>query len=193
MIQPNAVPGDVRFVDMNGDGKITTDDCTDIGKGMPDWTYGLNFNVSWKNFDLSMMWQGTIGNDVYDATRPIDIANANLPSWMLNRWTGEGTSDKYPRFAWGDNTNWLSSDLYVYDGSYLRLKNIQLGYTLPKNWTRKAFVSSLRVYVAAENLLTFTKYHGYDPEISSGGTSLGIDRGVYPQSRTWTVGANLTF
>ena len=193
MIQPNAVPGDVRFVDMNGDGKITTDDCTDIGKGMPDWTYGLNFHVSWKNFDLSMMWQGTIGNDVYDATRPIDIANANLPSWMLNRWTGEGTSDKYPRFAWGDNTNWLSSDLYVYDGSYLRLKNIQLGYTLPKNWTRKAFVSSLRVYVAAENLLTFTKYHGYDPEISSGGTSLGIDRGVYPQSRTWTVGANLTF
>ena len=87
MIQPNAVPGDVRFVDMNGDGKITTDDCTDIGKGMPDWTYGLNFNVSWKNFDLSMMWQGTIGNDVYDATRPIDIANANLPSCILNHRT----------------------------------------------------------------------------------------------------------
>ena len=75
----------------------------------------------------------------------------------------------------------------------MRLKNIQLGYTLPKNWTRKDFVSSLRFYVAAENLLTFTKYHGYDPEIASGGTSLGIDRGVYPQSRTWTVGANFTF
>jgi hypothetical protein len=160
---------------------------------MPDWTYGLNLNVSWKNFDLSMMWQGTIGNDVFDATRRTDISSSNLPTWMLGRWTGEGTSTKYPRFVLGDNVNWQSSDLYVYDGSYLRLKNIQLGYTLPQNLTRKVFISSLRIYVAGENLLTFTKYHGYDPEISSGGTSLGIDRGVYPQARTWTVGCNLSF
>lgn len=193
LIQPNAVPGDVRFVDMNGDGKITDDDRTDIGKGMPDFTYGMNFSVSWKNFDLNMMWQGTIGNDVFDATRRTDISSSNLPSWMLGRWTGEGTSDKYPRFVLGDNTNWQSSDLYVYDGSYMRLKNIQLGYTLPRQLTSKFMVSSLRFYVAAENLLTFTKYHGFDPEISSGGTSLGIDRGVYPQAKTWTVGANLTF
>jgi TonB-linked SusC/RagA family outer membrane protein len=193
LIQPNAVPGDVRFVDWNGDGKITVDDNTDIGKGMPDWTYGLNLNVAWKNFDLSMMWQGTIGNDVFDATRRTDISSTNLPSWMLNRWTGEGTSDKYPRFTLGDNANWQSSDLYVYDGSYLRLKNIQLGYTLPQQLTKKVFVSSLRIYVAAENLLTFTKYHGFDPEISSGGTSLGIDRGVYPQAKSFTVGANLSF
>lgn len=139
------------------------------------------------------MWQGTIGNDVFDATRRVDITTSNLPTWMLGRWTGEGTSNTYPRFVLGDNVNWQSSDLYVYDGSYLRLKNIQLGYTLPEALTRKVFISSLRVYVAAENLLTFTKYHGFDPEISSGSTSLGIDRGVYPQAKTWTVGVNVAF
>lgn len=193
LIQPNAVPGDVRFVDVNGDGQITDEDRTDIGKGMPDWTYGFNMNISWKNFDFNMMWQGTIGNDIYDATRRTDISATNLPSWMLGRWTGEGTSNRIPRFVRGDNVNWQSSDLYVYDGSYLRLKNIQLGYTLPQHLTKKVFISSLRLYIAAENLFTFTKYHGFDPEISSGGTSLGIDYGVYPQARTWTIGANLSF
>lgn len=193
LIQPNAVPGDVRFVDVNGDGQITDEDRTDIGKGMPDWTYGFNMNISWKNFDFNMMWQGTIGNDIYDATRRTDISATNLPSWMLGRWTGEDTSNRIPRFVRGDNVNWQSSDLYVYDGSYLRLKNIQLGYTLPQHLTKKVFISSLRLYVAAENLFTFTKYHGFDPEISSGGTSLGIDYGVYPQARTWTIGANLSF
>lgn len=193
LIQPNAVPGDVRFVDVDGNGVITEDDRTDIGKGMPDWTFGFNFNASWKNFDFSMMWQGTAGNDIFDATRRTDISASNLPSWMLERWTGEGTSNRIPHFVLGDNVNWQSSDLYVYDGSYLRLKNIQLGYTLPQSITSKAFISSLRVYVAAENLLTFTQYHGFDPEISSGGTSLGIDYGVYPQARVFTVGLNLNF
>ncbi len=193
LIQPNAVPGDVRFVDVDGNGSISEDDRTDIGKGMPDWTYGINFSANWKNFDLSMMWQGTMGNDVFDATRRTDISATNLPSWMLARWTGEGTSNRIPHYVQGDSKNWQSSDLYVYDGSYIRLKNIQLGYTLPASLTKKVFVSSLRLYVAAENLFTFTKYHGFDPEISSGGTSLGIDYGVYPQARVWTVGASLNF
>jgi TonB-linked SusC/RagA family outer membrane protein len=193
LLQPTAVPGDVRFVDVDGNGIIDANDRTDIGKGMPDWTFGFNLGVSWKNFDLNMMWQGTAGNDIYDATRRADIATSNLPSWMLNRWTGEGTSNRIPRFVQGDNVNWQSSDLYVYDGSYLRLKNIQLGYTLPAALTQKVFISSLRFYVAAENLFTFTKYHGFDPEISSGGTSLGIDYGVYPQARVWTIGASLSF
>ena len=193
LLQPTAVPGDVRFVDVHGNGIIDANDRTDIGKGMPDWTFGFNLGVSWKNFDLNMMWQGTAGNDIYDATRRTDIATSNLPSWMLNRWTGEGTSNRIPRFVQGDNVNWQSSDLYVYDGSYLRLKNIQLGYTLPAALTQKVFISSLRFYVAAENLFTFTKYHGFDPEISSGGTSLGIDYGVYPQARVWTIGASLSF
>lgn len=193
LLQPTAVPGDVRFVDVDGNGIIDANDRTDIGKGMPDWTFGFNLGVNWKNFDLNMMWQGTAGNDIYDATRRTDIATSNLPSWMLNRWTGEGTSNRIPRFVQGDNVNWQSSDLYVYDGSYLRLKNIQLGYTLPAALTQKVFISSLRFYVAAENLFTFTKYHGFDPEISSGGTSLGIDYGVYPQARVWTIGASLSF
>lgn len=193
LLQPDAKPGYVRFVDVNGDGKITDDDRTKIGKGMPDWTYGLNLSATWKGFDFSMMLQGTIGNDIFDATRRIDIAATNLPTWMLNRWTGQGTSNKYPAFILGDNVNWLSSDLYVSSGSYMRLKNIQLGYTLPQRLTQKMLISKLRLFVSAENLLTFTKYCGFDPEISSGGTSLGVDYGVYPQARVWTIGFNVGF
>ncbi len=194
LLQPDAVPGDVRFKDLDKDGSIDDDDRTMIGKGMPDWTYGMSLNVTWKGLDFSMMLQGTIGNDIYDATRRTDIAYINLPSYMLNRWTGEGTSSKIPRFTLNsdDNGNWLSSDLFVKDGSYMRIKNVTLGYTLPDKWTRKAFIGSLRFYIAAENLFTFTKYEGFDPEISSGGTSLGIDRGVYPQAKTYTVGVNLS-
>jgi TonB-linked SusC/RagA family outer membrane protein len=188
-----AVAGDVRFVDVNGDGVIDDSDRTDIGKGMPDWTYGFNFTVGWKGISLSAMFQGTIGNDIFDATRRVDAVSSNLPSWMLARWTGEGTSNRIPRYVRGDSRNWKSSDLYVYDGDYMRLKNLMISYTLPEKWVHKVGVENFRVYVAAENLLTFTKYHGYDPEISSGGTSLGIDYGVYPQPRTFTVGFNLQF
>ena len=192
-IMPNAVPGDVRFVDVNKDGKFDEDDRTDIGNGTPDWTWGINFSLNWKGLDFYMLWQGTAGNDVLDLTRRVDISQSNLPSYMLNRWTGEGTSNRIPRYVRGDSVNWMLSDLYVYDGSYGRLKTLQLGYTLPEKLTKKVFISSLRLYVSAENLLTLTKYHGYDPEISSGGTSLGIDYGVYPQPRTFRVGLNLKF
>ena len=193
-MQPDARPGYVRFVDINRDGVIDDNDRTKLGKGMPDWTFGVNLSASWRRFDLSMMWQGTAGNDVFDATRRIDINSTNLPSWMLGRWTGPGTSDKYPLFIVGDSSdNWKSSDLYVYDGSYLRLKNIELGYTLPDKIAHNVQISRLRLFVSAENLLTFTKYHGFDPEISSGGTSLGVDYGVYPQARVWRIGFNLEF
>ncbi len=193
LIMPDAVPGDVRFVDVNGDGVINADDRTDIGNGMPDWTFGLNFSAGWKGLDFYMLWQGTYGNDILDVTRRMDVSESNMPAYLLNRWTGEGTSNKYPRIVRGDNVNWQMSDLYVQDGSYLRLKNIQLGYTLPQKWTKLALIQSLRVYVAAENLLTLTSYRGYDPEISSGGTSLGVDYGVYPQPRTLLCGINLKF
>ena len=187
------VPGDVRFVDLNNDGVLDDEDRTYLGKGTPDWTFGLNFQASWKGIDFSMLVQGVAGAQVFDCTRRTDIRSVNLPSYMLQRWTGEGTSNKYPRFVIGDNKNWVSSDLYVYDGSYVRIKNIQLGYTLPEAITRKVFLSHVRVYVAAENLLTLTPYHGFDPEIASGGTSLGIDYGVYPQARTFTAGISLAF
>ena len=194
LIQPNARPGFVRFVDVNDDGVIDDADRTKIGKGTPDWTFGATFNAAWKGFDFMMFWQGTYGNDIFDATRRIDLPGINLPSWFLGRWTGEGTSNKYPIYIQGDATNWQASDLYVHDGSYLRLKNIELGYTVPEYLTKKAFISRLRLYVAAENLLTFTKYWGFDPEISSGSDkSNGVDFGVYPQPRVLRVGFNLTF
>ena len=193
LIMPDAVPGDVRFVDVNGDGQITADDRTNIGNGTPDWTYGLNLNADWKGFDFNIFFQGVAGNEVFDGTFRSDVSSGNYPSWMLGRWTGEGTSNKYPRLALGDDTNWQVSDLYVCDGSYFRLKNITLGYTLPQNLTRKVCIERLRIYFQAENLATWTKYWGFDPEISSGATSLGVDRGVYPQARTFTIGANISF
>ncbi len=193
-LQPNAQPGDVIFVDINGDGQINDEDKTKIGKGMPDWTYGLNFQAAWKDLDFSMLISGTIGNDIFDATRRIDLQYVNLPAELINRWHGEGTSNTTPRFTWSDeNNNMAVSDLYIKDGSYMRLKNIQLGYTLPREWTSKIFISSLRIYVAAENLLTLTGYKGFDPEIAYSDQSIGIDRGNYPQARIFTMGFNLNF
>jgi len=193
LIMPNAQPGDTRFVDINGDGKISSDDRTKIGKGTPDWNFGLNFNADWRGFDFNAFFQGVAGADIFDATYRTDVTAGNYPTYMLGRWTGEGTSNKYPILRAGDNTNWQVSDLYICDGSYLRLKNISIGYTLPQKLSRKAFIERLRVYVMAENLITWTKYWGFDPEISSGGTSLGIDKGVYPQARTYTIGVNVAF
>ena len=192
-LQPNAQAGDVIFIDYNGDGVIDDADKMMIGKGDPDWTYGLSLTASWKNFDLNMLWAGSIGNDIFDATRRLDLRYVNLPQKMINRWHGEGTSNTMPRFTWtNDNDNYRASDLYIHDGSYLRLKNIQLGYTLPQMLTRKVFINSLRFYIAVENFITITSYKGLEPEISYG-TQSGIDRGYYPQSRTFTIGANIKF
>lgn len=190
---PTAEPGDVIFVDLDGNGIINDQDKTKIGKGTPDWTYGLNFQAAWRDIDFSMLISGTIGNDIFDATRRVDLNPANLSEEMMGRWHGEGTSNKLPRYSWTNkNDNLRVSDLYIKDGTYMRLKNIQLGYTLPKTLTNRVFISSLRVYLAAENLLTLTGYKGFEPEISYGNSN-GIDRGIYPQSRTFTVGFNLNF
>ena len=185
-------PGDLIFVDMNGDGKITSDDRTNIGKPTPDWTFGLNFDASWKGFDLNVFFQGVSGADIFDATWRQDIASGNYPTWVLDRWTGEGTSNKLPLLKLGDSKNWVCSDIYIQDGSYLRLKNISLGYTLPQHITMKANIERLRLYVRAENLFTWTKYWGFDPEIGSGSTSMGVDYGVYPQARIFTIGFNIS-
>ena len=117
MIQPDARPGDLRFVDTNGDGKISSDDRTNIGNGTPKWTFGLSFNAEWKGFDFGVFFQGVSGVDVFDATYRQDIASGNYPTWMLSRWTGEGTSNTIPALRLGDTKNWVVSDIYVQDGS----------------------------------------------------------------------------
>ena len=196
-LQPFAVAGDVKFEDVTGDGVIDDQDRVKIGKGMPDWTFGLNLSASWKGIDLSALFYATVGNDIFDATRRADYPLVNMQTYVLDRWTGPGTSNRMPRLTaeadGGKNQNWRSSDLMVYDGSFLRCRSLMLGYTLPQSFTRRFLVSKLRLYVSAENLFTLTSYHGMDPEISSGGTSLGIDKGVYPQARTFSAGINLTF
>lgn len=193
-LQPNAVPGDVIFVDFDKNGEINDKDKTMIGKGTPDWTFGLNLNASWKNIDFSMLLSGAMGQEIMDVTRRLDCRYVNLPAEFMNRWHGEGTSNTMPRFSWANNNdNWRVSDLYVHNGSYVRIKNIQLGYTLPSYLTQKIFIQKLRFYVAAENLLTMTSYKGLDPELNGDERSNGIDRGYYPQARTFTVGLNLNF
>ena len=195
LMQPSAQPGDVRFVDVNGDGFVNDDDRTMIGKGMPDWTAGLTMNADWNGFDATLFFQGSFGNDVFDYCMRGDIPAQNRPGWVLDRWIGEGTSNRIPRMTNANpNQNWRSSDLWVKDGSYVRLKTAQLGYTLPEKWTKVVFIQKFRVYVAGENLLTFTKYEGFDPEMASDGyTTIGVDRGIYPQARTITIGASITF
>ena len=195
----NSKPGDFRFVDTNGDNKINSDDRTNIGNGIPDWSFGFNFDAEWKGFDLSLFFQGVSGVDIFDATYRQDIASGNYPTWVLQRWTGEGTSNTVPSL--GDSKNWVCSDMYIQDGSYLRLKNITLGYTLPRSLTNKIGINRFRAYVRAENLFTWTKYWGFDPEIGAGfdndtqkhrTENSGVDYGVYPQARTFTIGFNIS-
>ena len=195
LMQPSAQPGDVRFVDVNGDGYVNDNDRTMIGKGMPDWTAGLTMSADWKGIDLTLFFQGSFGNDVFDYCMRGDIPAQNRPGWVLDRWIGEGTSNRIPRMTNANpNQNWRSSDLWVKDGSFVRLKTAQLGYTFPAKWMKVVFIKNFRVYVAGENLLTFTKYDGFDPEMASDGyTTIGVDRGIYPQSRTITLGASITF
>ena len=198
LMQPKAQPGDVRFKDLDGNGVIDDADRTMIGKGMPDWTFGLNLGFEWKGLDFNMLLQGQAGCEIFNVSRRTDLYYVNLNKSILNRWTGEGSTNEYPRFMFDSaNENYRVSDLWIEDGSFLRCRNMQIGYTLPQNLTKKVAISRLRVYVMAENLFTLTKYTGCDPEVTGGnggfGTEVGIDRGVYPQSRTFSVGVNLTF
>ena len=195
MLQPNAQPGDVRFVDINGDGVIDENDRTMIGNPTPDWTFGMNANFEFRNFDLSFLVIGSYGNDVFNGIRRRDLNNTNLSTDMLDRWTGEGTSNTIPRFTFSDtNQNNRISDLYIEDASFVRLRNIQLGYTLPSSLLNRIKARSWRIYVSAENLFTLTGYSGADPEIGAlSSFDIGIDRGVYPHARTFRLGTSITF
>lgn len=197
VVQDGAQPGDLRFVDQNGDGVINFSDDSDkvkLGSPIPDVTIGFNFNVSYKNFDLSGNIYAALGQEIirnYERQQPY----ANQLSYVINRWTGPGSTDVYPRLTTGATRNNVFSDFYVEDGSFLRLRNIQFGYTFPKKWLTSAKVESLRIYVSANNLYTLTNYMGFDPDIGNfgGALSAGVDYGFYPQARTIMGGFSLKF
>jgi TonB-linked SusC/RagA family outer membrane protein len=193
LIQPNAVPGDFRWVDTNGDGTITAADEKFLGSPLPKYTFGLTLNLEYKGFDLMVFTQGAAGNKIFQGLRRLDIGTANYQTDALGRWNGEGTSNAFPRLTSNDtNGNFTNpSNFYLEDGDYLRLKIVQLGYSLPSDVINKIGASKIRLFLTGENLLTLTKYTGYDPEI--GGNVMGIDRGYYPQSRTVMFGTNLQF
>jgi TonB-linked SusC/RagA family outer membrane protein len=189
-LQPNAQPGDLRFVDVNGDGVFDEDDRGMIGDPTPTWTYGFTLNAAYKGVDLVVFGQGIAGNDIFNATRRYDLPTSNMSGDALGRWTGENTSTSYPRLSNDDpNINFArSSTFYVESGAFFRIKTAQLGYTLPRKLVEQAGMGKARLYVASNNLLTFTKYSGFDPEIGD-----GVDFGAYPQARSYTVGVNITF
>ena len=195
IIQPNAQVGDLIFVDQNGDGVLNDDDLTTIGNPFPDFYGGLNLNMSYKNFDFSMQWYGTFGNDVFNINTEYIRAgtqNLNVLAGLENLvWSPTNTGAQYPRLTELDrNGNYQNpSDIFIEDGSYLRLRNIQLGY----NFKLKG-VNKFRLYIAGQNLLTFTKYSGFDPEVTSGGiiNGLGVDASSNPVAKTFLLGLNLT-
>jgi len=202
--QPGAAPGDIRFKDLNGDGVIDQNDQTFLGSPIPKFTYGFNFGATYKGFDINAYFDGVYGNKILAAyeyyTDGFFISNYNMQESELGRWTGPGTSNTLPRLIASDpNDNSRISSFYLQSGSYLRLRNLSIGYTLPKNVLTRAGIKTFRVFISAENLLTFTKYTGYDPEIGqqysgAGGTlDMGIDNGNYAQSRTFSAGASLSF
>jgi TonB-dependent starch-binding outer membrane protein SusC len=194
-LQPNAKAGDVRFVDVSRDGVISPDDRTMIGSAIPDWTFGLNGSFGYRQWDIGLLVTGTYGNDIFNGMQRRDLRYTNRTTAALDRWTGEGTSNSMPRYTWTDsNNNERISDLYIEDGSYIRIRNIQLGYTLPRNLINRANISAWRIYVSAENLITLTNYSGADPEIGAlSSFDIGIDRGVYPQARTFRLGTSISF
>ena len=202
-IQPNAEAGDIKFVDINGDGMISDLDQTMIGNPYPDAVVALTTSLEYKGFDLNIFLQGTIGNEIVNATTRYDLRVSNFPQSRFNRWTEDNTITDQPAMSLTDvNQNFRFSDFFVEDGSFIRLKTLQLGYTLPKSFTRKFLVEKFRVYVSAQNLLTFTNYTGLDPEIGkanpydnsiSSNLNYGVDRGLYPQAKIFMGGINIQF
>ena len=205
LIQPNAVPGDVKFVDIDNDGDIDGDDRTMIGNPHPDITYGLTFNAEYLGFDFSVFVQGVAGNQVINGTRDNAGTYSNYTKDILNRWHGEGTSNTIPRVTTlGDdqNENYIKiSDLYIEDAGYLKVRTVSLGYDFSKSLLKNIPVEKCRLYLSAQNLFTFTDYSGFDPEVGYGdydwqrydNFSTGIDVGFYPSPRTYIVGLNITF
>ena len=195
-LQPGAQPGDLRFVDGDGDGVVefgSEDDLAVIGNPIPKMTLGFNLNLDYKGLDFATSLYASIGND---AARSYErfLTYSNKSRLYLDRWTGEGTSNTTPRASTNASNNYLFSDFFVEDASFLRIQNVQLGYSIPASTLEKIKMDKVRIYVAANNLYTFTKYSGYNPDVSNANPSAaGVDLGQYPQTRTYTLGINVSF
>ena len=191
--QPGAAPGDIRFRDLNNDGVINEEDRTVIGNPNPTWLFSMNNTVEWKGLELSVYLQGVAGNSIYNANNIENTGMAaamNQTAAVLDRWTGEGTSNFMPRAVYGDpNQNCRVSDRFIENGSYLRVKNIMLAYSFPSRMLQKIHVHGLRLSLICENVATISKYSGFDPEVSIN----GIDQSRYPIPRTYSVGLNINF
>ncbi len=202
---PGVKPGDVKYKDLNGDGVIDNKDRSFVGSPIPKYTYGLTGNLAYKQVDLTLFFQGVYGNKIYNQVNT-DIEGFYRPFNLTERaatnyWTGPGSNNEFPRLSWtGATNNKMPSTRFLEDGSYLRLKNVQLGYTFGDKMLTPVHIASLRLYATVQNLLTFTKYTGLDPEQGTNSNSLGdgvratgIDFGNYPSARTFTVGINAGF
>lgn len=187
-------PGDLKFKDVDGDGKITTKDRTMIGNPTPDFTYGFNLNLSYKGIDLSVDMMGVYGNEVYrDWGNVSTYAQLNYRKDHMNRWHGEGTSNWEPILDPSRAINNLASSYFIEDGSFFRIRNVQLGYSFNRSLLNKMHLKSLRVYTNIQNLKTWHKNSGYTPEIGGSALAFGIDGGGYPMPAIYTFGVNLSF
>ena len=192
-VQDGAQPGDIRLVDVDGDGIITDDDRTNIGDPIPDFTFGFNIGFNYKNFDFLTYAFASVGNEIvrnYERFQPL----TNRSTSFLDRWTGPGSTNEFPRVTTSATSNILFSDFFVEDGSFIRIQNIQLGYTFSDKILDNTQIDEFRIYAGVTNAFTFTKYRGYDPTASSGAPiGGGIDIGFYPTPKTYLFGLNLKF
>ncbi len=195
-LQPKAKPGDIKFLDTNGDGTINSDDIGDIGNPWPKHIFGISLNLDYKGFFLSSVFNSQIGHQIYRTYERSDITFSNYQTFWLDRWTEENPSTELPRLTSVDlNNNQRPSDFYVENATFLRLRNLQLGWNVPKAWLNKAKVQDLKIYLTGTNIFTLTKYRGFDPDIGTNGWILdtGIDKGFYPNNRSIGGGINITF
>ncbi len=194
---PNSVgsvaPGDLKFVDVNGDGAITQDDRTMIGNPTPDFTYGLSLNLDYRNFDFGVEMMGVYGNEIYRTWDDPTYAQLNYLTNRMDRWHGEGTSNWEPILNPSRSINLINSNYFIEDGSFFRIRNVQLGYTFEADFLQKVYLKSLRLFANVQNLKTWTRNTGYTPEIGGSALAFGIDGGTYPMPMIYTFGLNLTF
>ena len=195
-VQAGAQPGDFRFVDADGDGVVefgSEDDLAVIGNPIPEMTLGFNLNLDYKGFDFATSLYASIGNDAVRSYERF-LTYSNRSRLYLDRWTGEGSTNTTPRASTNASNNYLFSDFFVEDASFLRIQNVQLGYSIPSSALEKLKMDKIRLYISANNLYTFTNYSGYNPDVSNANpTAAGVDLGQYPQTRTYTLGINVSF